>query len=232
MRVAALYDVHGNLPALEAVLADVEREDVDAIVFGGDIASGPFPRETVDLVRSLDAVCILGNAAVLSSPSLNAEWDAARRWVEAQLDAEEIDWLAQLPFSWSADETLYLHADPGDVANIVTQWTPQERVAGYLEGVAESRVVSGHVHMHFERRIGAVSWVCAGSVGMPYADGPGAYWTILEPGGGRFMRTEYDLERAAAAIRGSGYPLGEALAAENVLVVPSVEDVRTGWRSA
>jgi predicted phosphodiesterase len=232
VRVAALYDVHGNLPALEAVLADVEPEGVDTIVFGGDIASGPFPRQTVDLVRSLDAVCILGNADVLSSPSRNAEWDAARRWVEAQLNDGAIEWLAGLPFSWSADDTLYVHANPVDVENIVTQWTPEERVAGYLEGVAEHRVVSGHVHMHFQRRIGDVTWVCAGSVGMPYADGPGAYWTILEADGGRFMRTEYDLERAAAAIRDSGYPLGEALAAENVLVVPSVEDVRTAWGSA
>jgi predicted phosphodiesterase len=232
VRVAALYDVHGNLPALEAVLADVERQEVDTILFGGDIASGPFPRETVELVRSLDAVCILGNADLLSSRSSNAEWDAARRWVEAQLDDEAIGWLAGLPFSWSADDTLYVHANPLDVENVVTQWTPVELVAGYLEGVAEHRVVAGHVHMHFERRIGAVTWVCAGSVGMPYADEPGAYWTILDADGGRFMRTEYDLERAAAAIRGSGYPLGEELAAENVLAVPSAEDVRVAWDSA
>jgi predicted phosphodiesterase len=225
VRVAALYDVHGNLPALEAVLDDVRAESVDAIVFGGDIASGPFPRETVDRVRSLDVVCVRGNADVLSSPAASPEWEPARRWVEAQLDDGAVAWLETLPFAWSCDDTLYVHANPVDVDGVVTQWSRDEKLVGLLEGVQESRVVTGHVHMQFDRRVGRTRWVGAGSVGMPYESMPGAYWTLLEPGRVRFMRTGYDLEAAAAAIRASGYPGAEELAAENVLTVPSRAEV-------
>ena len=220
MRVAALYDVHGNLPALEAVLADVEAEGVDAIVFGGDIASGPFPRETVDLVRSLDAVSIQGNADVRPSEPPEATW----AW--EQLSADAAAWLDALPFSWSADDTLYVHANPVDLETTVTVWSSDEKLAGLLEGVSESRVVSGHVHMQFDRRVGGVRWIGAGSVGMPYESLPGAYWTLLEPDRARRVRTGYDLGAAAAAIRTSGYPQAEELAAENVLTVPSRDDVQ------
>ena len=110
MRVAALYDVHGNLPALEAVLSDVERENADAIVFGGDIASGPMPRETIELVRSIDdAVFVRGNADRLETPA-NQEGEAGRLWIKQQLDDEQIAWLADLDFSAVLDDTLYVHA--------------------------------------------------------------------------------------------------------------------------
>ena len=223
-RVAALYDVHGNLPALEAVLADVERENVDAIVFGGDIASGPMPGETLELVRSLEnAVFVRGNADRLESPAMSPEWDAARRWVETQLDEEQIDWLANLDFSAVLDDTLYVHANPRDVDTVITQRTTDERLAELLQGVEQARVVIGHVHIQMDRTSGSIRVVNAGSVGMPYEEEPGAYWAILADGV-EFRRTEYDLERAAAAIRSSGHPLAEELAAENVLRAPTPEE--------
>ena len=223
MRVAALYDVHGNLPALESVLQEVDGLDVDAIVFGGDIASGPLPRETVELVRSLDAVCVRGNADVLASNAMSPEWDDARRWVEQQLDAEQIAWLAGLPFSWSDEDTLYVHANPVDTEEIVTERTPVERLAELLHGVEESRVVTGHVHMQFAREVDGIEWIGAGSVGMPYEDGPGAYWALVDDEV-QFRRTEFDYERAAAAVKTSGHPMADELAAENVLRVPSREE--------
>jgi putative phosphoesterase len=223
VRVAALYDVHGNLPALEAVLADVERESVDAIVFGGDIASGPMPRETVDLVRTLDAVFVRGNADRLDSPAMSPEWDSARRWVEAQLDEEQIAWLANLQFSSVVDDTLYVHANPQDVETIVTDLTPDERLAGLLAGVEQPRVVAGHTHMQMDRTVGGIRFVNAGSVGMPYEARPGAYWAIVA-NDVELRNTEYDFEAAAAAIRATSHPLAEELAAENVLVVPSREE--------
>jgi putative phosphoesterase len=220
MRVAALYDVHGNLPALEAVLADVERAGVDAIVFGGDIASGPMPRETVELVSSLDAVFVRGNADQLDSPAMSPEWDDARRWVEGQLDEDQIAWLANLDFSAVLEDTLYVHATPQDLETIVTELTPDDRLAELLAGVEQSRVVAGHTHMQLDRIVGSIRFVNAGSIGMPYEARPGAYWAILGEDV-EFRRTEYDLERAAEAIRATGHPLREDLAAENVLVVPS-----------
>jgi putative phosphoesterase len=223
VRVAALYDVRGNLPALEAVLADVEREPVDAIVFGGDIASGPMPRETVDLVRTLDAVFIRGNADRLDSPAMSPEWDSARRWVEAELDEEQIAWLANLQFSSVVDGTLYVHANPQDVETIVTDLTPDERLAELLAGVEQPRVVAGHTHMQMDRTVGGIRFVNAGSVGMPYEARPGAYWAIVA-NDVEFRNTEYDFKAAAAAIRATSHPLAEELAAENVLVVPSREE--------
>ena len=223
MRVAALYDVHGNLPALEAVLAEVERDDVDAIVFGGDIASGPMPHETLELVRFLDAVFVRGNADRLDSPSSSPEGDDARRWVEDQLDEEQIAWLANLPVSAVLDGTLYVHANPKDDETVVTDLTTDERLAELLTGVEQSRVVAGHTHMQMDRAIGSIRFVNAGSVGMPYEAKPGAYWAILDDDV-EFRHTDYDLEAAAAAIRATGYPLGESFASENVLVVPSRDE--------
>jgi diadenosine tetraphosphatase ApaH/serine/threonine PP2A family protein phosphatase len=222
LRVAALYDVHGNVHALEAVVAEVA--DADVVLFGGDLASGPLPRETIDLARSVgNAQFLLGNADVLSSP-VPPEWEEARRWVEAQLGDEYIEWLANLPFSWTADETLYVHANPVDYFEVVTERTAAQRVRELLDGVAERRVVTGHVHIQYQREVDGTLWVGAGSVGMPYADRPGAYWALLTPDAVELRRTDYDLERAAAAIRASGYPKAEELAAENVLACPTVDE--------
>ena len=225
MRVAALYDVHGNLPALEAVLAEVERESVDAIVFGGDIASGPMPRETVELVRSLDALFVRGNADRLDSPAMSPEHDidTSRRWLESELDEEQISWLANLDFSAVLDDTLYVHATPQDDVTIITELTSDERLAELLDGVQQSRVVAGHTHMQLDRTVGSIRFVNPGSVGMPYEASPGAYWAILDDDV-ELRHTEYDRERAAAAVRATSYPHAEELAAENVLVVPSREE--------
>jgi putative phosphoesterase len=224
MKIAALYDVHGNVPALEAVLAEVEREGVDRIVFGGDIASGPLPRETVELVRSLDADFVRGNADRLDSPAMSPEWDAARRWLEQELTGEQIEWLANLPFSAVLDDVLYVHATPQDDVTVITELTTDDRLAELLAGVEQPLVVAGHTHMQLDRRAGRTRFVNAGSVGMPYEAEPGAYWAIVEDGDVDFRRTEYELEQAAERIRASGYPFADQLADENVLTVPSREE--------
>jgi predicted phosphodiesterase len=207
VKVAALYDVHGNVHALEAVLADPDVAAADAILFGGDLASGPFPAETIAVARPLpNARFVRGNADELASPALNPAGDAARRWVEEQLDEERIEWLATLPFSWSADDVLYVHANPADVESVVTPRTPEERVLELLASVEEATVVTGHVHVQFERHVGGTRWVGAGSVGFPYEEEPGAYWALVEDGDVSFRRTEYDVERGTAAVLASGHP--------------------------
>ena len=222
MRVAALYDVHGNVHALEAVLAEVG--DADVVLFGGDLASGPLPRETVELARAVpNAEFVLGNADVMSTP-VPPEWEESRRWVERELGEERVAWLAGRAFSWSADDTLYVHANPVDFFEVVTERTAAQRVRELLDGVTERRVVTGHVHIQYQREVDGTLWVGAGSVGMPYADRPGAYWALLTPDAVELRRTDYDLERAAAAIRASGYPKAEELAAENVLACPTVDE--------
>jgi putative phosphoesterase len=221
VRVAALYDVHGNLPALEAVLDEVERERVDAIVVGGDIASGPpLPGEVVKLVRSLpNAHCIRGNADRLHDPEFAG--DEGLAWLFERLDGEQVDWLVGLPYSVVLDDTLYVHATPQDDTTVVTEVTTNEKLAELLRDVEQRRVVAGHTHMQLERRVGQRLFVNAGSVGRPYEERPGAYWTLLEPQSVALRRTDYDLERTAELVRRSGHPRAEELAAENVLRVPS-----------
>ena len=212
MKVAALYDVHGNVPALEAVLAERDAAGADVVLFGGDLASGPFPAETIELARSLANACFVrGNADELASSAINPEANAARRWVERQLDDERIEWLATLPFSWSADDVLYVHANPLDVGAVVTPRTREARVLELVAGVEESTVVTGHVHVQFEREAGGTRWIGAGSVGFPYEGEPGAYWALVDDGEVELRRTDYDVERASAAIRASGHPRAAAL---------------------
>jgi predicted phosphodiesterase len=233
VRIAALYDVHGNVHALEAVLADVEHEGVDVVLFGGDLAWGPFPRETVELARSLsNAEFVRGNADEMNSPEATSEeFEDRRAFVVERLDEEQIEWLETRPFSWSADDTLFVHANPRDIETPYFEWSPEEKLVEAMADVAESRVVSGHVHMQCDRAVGDKHWTCAGSVGMPYEAAPGAYWLLLVDGVPEFKRTDYDREAAATAVRSSGHPLAQELADENILHVPSPAEVRATWGS-
>jgi putative phosphoesterase len=217
MRVAALYDVHGNLPALEAVLAEVGREAVDAIVIGGDIAAGPpQPREVVELVRSLpNAHCIRGNADRLRDPEFAG--DEGLAWLLERIDDDQADWLVSLPFSVVLDDTLYVHATPLDDTTVVTELTSDEKLAGLLRDVEQRRVVAGHTHMQLERPVGERLFVNAGSVGWPYEGRAGAYWALLDESV-ELRWTDYDRERAAELVRRSGHPRAAEIAAENILV--------------
>jgi putative phosphoesterase len=188
MRVAALYDVHGNLPALDAVLADVP--DGAAIVVGGDVAAGLFPSETLERLRALgDRVHWLrGNADRELAPGEEGLAPAHMlEWVRARLSEEQIAFLHGLPPSVRLDvdgigRVLFVHATPRNDVDIFTERTPEERLAPCFEGVEADLVVCGHTHTQFGREIAGIRVVNAGSVGMPYEDEPGAYWTLLGPG--------------------------------------------------
>lgn len=207
MKLAALYDVHGFVHALEAVLEDVERERVDAVVFGGDIVHGPFPVETFELVHTVpNARFVRGNADLLREPTGSEIADRAREWAIERLGPERVEWLAQMPFSQTIDDTLYVHANPVDVYEAVTPSTPEAHVRDLVAAVEERQVVTGHVHLQFERDVGAIRWIGAGSVGMPYEDELAAYWVVVDDGDVAFRRTDYDVEHAQAAADASGHP--------------------------
>ena len=202
MRVAALYDVHGMPWALEAVLAEC---DVDEIVFGGDLAWGPYPRETLALIRSLDARVIRGNA--------DRDPDD---WLRSQLPHDELAWLAELPDSVTVDGVFYCHATPRSDEEIVTPETPDGVLEEMLAGVDARLVVGGHTHMQ-QRRGGYVN---AGSVGMPYEGDVAAFWAVIDSDV-EFRRTGFDVELVIAETRGSAWPLAQTFADENLVRPPS-----------
>jgi predicted phosphodiesterase len=199
MRVAALYDIHGNLAALEAVLQDVRRAGADQIVVGGDVLPGLVPHETREAVaclRALDipARFIIGNGdrevlAVRRGIETAAVPEAFReimRWNAAQLEAEDERWIDTWPATLrmqipGVGGVLFCHATPRSDTEIFTAETPDEHVAPMLEGVDDPLVVCGHTHVQFDRAIGSTRVVNAGSVGMPFGE-PGAFWLLVGPG--------------------------------------------------
>jgi len=215
-RVAVLSDVHGNLPALEAVLAEVEGEQVDLIVSGGDVAAGPMPAECVDCLRELgDRVAwVRGNAdreeaipeavATALVPYLAARLGSDRRTFisSAAITVEvEVDTLGRV---------LVCHGSPRSDEEILTRLSPDRRVDEALADVDAELVICGHTHVQFDRLVSGRRLVNAGSVGMPYEGRRGAFWALLGPEV-ELRRTEYDVEAAVAAIRGTGYPLADEI---------------------
>ena len=208
-RVAALYDVHGNLPALEAVLAEVP--DDAAIVSGGDVFSGPMPVETLARLRGLGprVTFVRGNADRDLGP-YDERWRARYEWLLEQLTPEEHALAEAWPETATLDvdglgPTLFCHGTPRSDIEAITAITSDERLREILSDVAEKAIVCGHTHHQFDRRISDTRVVNAGSVGMPYEGRPGAYWALFGPDV-EFRRTEYDLTAAAQAIRATSYP--------------------------
>jgi putative phosphoesterase len=190
MRIATLYDVHGNLPALEAVLAEIP--DDATIVVGGDVVlGGAQPSETLERLRGLGdrVVWIRGNADRELKPGEPALapvglLDATR----AALTNEQIEFLYAQPLTAQIDRVLFCHATPRNDLDIFTERTPEERLVEIFAGVDADVVVCGHTHMQFERTIAGKRVINSGSVGMPYENEPGAYWTLdLE-----HRRTDYE----------------------------------------
>jgi putative phosphoesterase len=180
VRVAALYDIHGNLAALDAVLAEV---DADVIVVGGDIVMGPSPSETLERLRALpgDVRFIRGNAdreVYEDKPGLAPH--EAFEYARSRLSDEQLEFLRGLPVTLSIDRVLFCHATPRNDEEIFTKISPEERWREALADVDADVVVCGHTHVQFDRRIGDIRLVNAGSVGMPYEHEPGAYWALLD----------------------------------------------------
>ncbi|HVC86778.1 MAG TPA: metallophosphoesterase family protein [Gaiellaceae bacterium] len=211
MRVAVLNDVHAMPWALEAVLAQLDA-DADAIVFGGDFLGGPCPRETLEIVRSLDATLIRGNA----------ERDVDD-WDSSLLDADEVAWLAALPMAAELDGVLYCHATPTSDLLCTTAVTEDAEILRMFGGVTGT-VVIGHTHHQFDRRVGDLRVVNAGSVGMAYEGEVAAFWALVDGGEPEHRRTPIDVEMAVAGIRASGWPTGDEFIAENLRIAVTREE--------
>ncbi len=234
MRVAAIYDIHGNLPALEAVLAVVRQESVDLVVVGGDVVPGPMPRETIARLLDIDppATFLRGNCEVAVLARMNGtelrplpaeareaiDWTAARLGEEDRLLFEAWPRTQRVAIEGIGD-VLFCHATPRDEDECFTRLTAEERLAPIFSGLGVAMVVCGHTHMQFDRVVAGVRIVNAGSVGMPFG-APGADWVLLGPDV-ELRHTTYDLDAAADRIRRTDYPQAEAFAAGSVLSPPA-----------
>jgi predicted phosphodiesterase len=237
MRVAALYDIHGNLPALQAVLQEIRQDQgkLDRIVVGGDVLPGPMPRETLTQLLQLDVPVgfIQGNGEVAAlaevagrNSGVPERFRGAVRWSGEQLDPEQRRFLTTWPKTFhlhlpGMGDVLFCHATPRNENEIFTRLTPEQRLVPVFADVDAFAVVCGHTHMQFDRMVGSVRVVNAGSVGMPFGE-PGAYWLLLDENI-QLRRTVFDLELAAKRIRASNYPQAQDFAENNVLQPPSEE---------
>jgi len=208
VRVAALADVHGNAPALEAVLAEVRRESVDLVVFCGDLTWGPLPNETLAIVRTIDlpVQLVRGNA----DRSVGVMDDERATWLAAQHGDDGTQFVNGFAPYVVADvdglgPTRFVHGSPRSDEECVTPETPAERVREFMAGVDERVVVTAHVHVSYDRVVDVVRLVGPGSVGRPYEGERGARWAILGPDV-ELRRTDYDHEATADLYRASGIP--------------------------
>ena len=232
MRVAALYDIHGNLPALEAVLRDVRAASVDRVLVGGDVVCGPMSRDVLERLLALNVPIdfIAGNAeaAVLSemdgTPTPFPESIREVVLWDAQQLSDYRDALANWPKTLTmrlddGGDVLFCHATPRDDTEIFLRSTPEHVLLPIFDAARVPLVVCGHTHMQFDRMIGRTRVVNAGSVGMPFQE-PGAYWLLLGPAI-ELRRTTYDLRAAADRIRATPYPQAEHFAMNHVLAPPT-----------
>jgi putative phosphoesterase len=198
MRILALYDIHGNPDGLDAVLADPRAADPDVVVVGGDVVPGAFCEAVLERLDGLDAP---------------TEWVRGNGEREATADdvgAERVRALAELPLTVTVDGVLFCHASPRRDDEMLTRLSPPERWADALAGVDAALVVAGHTHQQDDRMVGAVRFVNAGSVGLPYEGDGAARWLWIQDGVPELRRTEYDAVAAGRRMRDLSPALAES----------------------
>lgn len=215
MRVAVLADIHGNLPALEAVLQDVAAAGVDAVVLNGDLADGPMPAETLDLLEDLGerAIWVRGNTDRDLASAFDGTFQptglAANAppeyfaWCAARIGQAHRDRLARLPLMVTVDvdglgPVAFCHATARDDNEFILVDSPIGHFQAAFADVPEQTVVVGHTHMPFDRLADTRRIINPGSVGLPYGHG-GAGWALLGPDV-TLRRTLYDVDAATAAV--------------------------------
>jgi putative phosphoesterase len=238
MRVGLIADIHGNLVALDAVLADLERAQVDHVVCLGDVAWGPQPRQTVERLRALSYPTIMGNAddALFHLPSETPTDEGARvtldiaRWCDAQLTPADLDYLRTfhpiLELSLGAAHTLLcFHGSPRSFHDVIRSTTAEDDLAGMLAGFSATVMAGGHTHEQMLRRYRETIIVNPGSIGLPVERGPGAdqarnppwaeYALVSQENGVlriELRRVPVDVGAIVGAIRESGMPHTELYA--------------------
>jgi predicted phosphodiesterase len=229
LRVALVSDIHGNLTALEAVVADLRRRGADVVVHGGDLAlMGPRPAEVVDRVRELGWPGVVGNTdELLWQPEeherqrsrapklarlLELIFDVYAPDTRERLGEERLAWLRTLDPEHRIDGLTVVHAQPDDLWRAPMPDATDDELRATYESLAAERVAYGHIHRPFARRAGGMIVANAGSVGLPWDGDPRAAYLLFEDGVPNIVRVEYDVEAEGRALRSAGHPDGERLA--------------------
>lgn len=211
MRVACLYDIHGNLAALEAVLADAEREGFDLLLLGGDyVVNGPRPAECLDRLRAYggDVRWLQGNT---DRWVVEGKDDAGVRWTAEALGDERIAWLAGLPtrLELPGGAGIAVHATPRSDEELVVPETPAADLRAMLGGAPPGLVVSGHSHVQYERTLDGWTLLNPGSVGFPSDGQTTAAWAVLDGDVRHLRRTAYPVEETIEQLGAVGHPARE-----------------------
>jgi putative phosphoesterase len=229
VRIAIVSDVHGNLTAFDAVVADIERRVPDLVVHGGDLAlMGAQPAEVIDRLRELGWPGVVGNTdEVLWRPQEQARQRELapklhpllrlifEEYAPATLDRlgeDRVAWLRELPAELRVEEVVLVHAAPGDLWRAPMPDAADDELAAVFEPLRAATAVYGHIHRPYTRSLTALTVANSGSVGMPWDGDPRASYLLVEDGHPQLVRVEYDVEREVTLLLDSGYPDSERLA--------------------
>lgn len=218
MKLAIVSDIHGNLAALDALLADLDRERPDQVVLGGDLAlNGPRPAECVAAVRERGWPGIVGNTDQYlwdreSRPG-PPRMDGIGDWTAERLGDDNLRWLQSLPLEWrDGDAVALVHAVPGDVWRVVEYGAPDEELRTIYGPLGARLAVYCHIHVPFVREVGdGLTVANSGSVGLPFDGDPRVSYLLVEDRSPSVRRVAYDLERAVHDLHATGHPAAEQL---------------------
>lgn len=234
MTIAAIYDIHGNLPALEAVLEEIHQSRIDLIVVGGDVVLGPMSRECLDRLQQIDQPVqyikgnceaeVIANMKGLPNSPLPDTVLKNIAWTADQLSPTHLELMDSWPEQLSLNipgvgEVLFCHATPRSLTEVFTLLSPESKLNELFGSLQEDIIICGHTHMQFQLIVNGKRVINAGSVGMPFAP-PGAYWLSLGRGV-RHQHTPYDFNEAAKIISATSYPEAKQFAESNILNPPS-----------
>jgi predicted phosphodiesterase len=212
VRDVVLFDVHGNMAALDAVLAEARAEGFDRLLFGGDLVLfGPEPATCVDRLRGLGEplVAIKGN----TDRYVIDRQDDVARWADA-LGDDRLAWLDALPAQLAVPEqdALLVHATPRGDEEMLMPETSASEAAAMLAGVGLHTLLCGHVHIQYRRPVAGHDVINPGSVGMPLDGDPRAAWAIVSDGRVELRRTAYDVDAVADRVQREDGPFAEMVA--------------------
>lgn len=222
-RIAIVSDIHGNLVALDAVIADLERAAPDLVVHGGDLViGGPRPAECVDRIREVGWPGILGNIDTVVRDGLPAGLEAALAarfqqqvtWTADRLGEERVAWLQTAPGEWrDGGRVALVHAVPGNLWQVVLPTADDAELRGTFAPLSARIAVYCHIHVPFVRQLGDLTVANSGSAGNPYDGDPRASYLLVEDGAVTIERVDYDVDRVVADLHATGAPDAGVLAA-------------------